>query len=239
MRGLDSRIDAPELMDTVPASYPTMRRALAFLALTNRWFGGSRLVVRHLERWAPRWEEPDQPISVLDVGTGLADIPMALVRWARSHGKRLTVTGLDLVASVADLARERVRHYPEITIVRGDLFSLAATPARYDYVTASLFLHHIDQPRTVAALAALGGLARRGLIVSDLKRTRASWLAVATAGFVLGNAIVRHDAPLSVRRAFRTAELAALARRAGLDYLTARAEPWFRVSLAGEKPDAW
>ena len=239
MAGLDSRVDVPELIDTAPASRPSMRRALAFLAFTNRWCGGSRLIVRHLERWAPRWPAASDTISVLDVGTGTADIPRALVRWARSRGQRLTVTGLDQVAPIVDLARERVGRYPEITIIRGDLFELAGTPARYDYVTASLFLHHVEQPRAVAALAALSRLARRGLIVSDLQRTRASWLAVGAAGYVLGNAIVRHDAPLSVRRAFRTHELAVLARRAGLDYVTARAEPWFRLSLAGEKPSAW
>jgi hypothetical protein len=110
---------------------------------------------------------------------------------------RLAVTGLELVNSITDLAREGVKRYPEIAIESGDLFELAATATRFDYVTA------------------------------------------CAAGLVLGNTIVRHDAPASVRRAFRRSELDQLARQAGLDYLAAREEPWFRVSLAGEKPDAW
>jgi 2-polyprenyl-3-methyl-5-hydroxy-6-metoxy-1,4-benzoquinol methylase len=238
MAGLDARIDAPELMDAGQTSPAATRRALAFLALANRWFGGSRIIVRHLERWARSWPAASQPITVLDVGTGSADVPIAVARWARSRGHPLKVTGVDSAESIVGVARERARPYPEITIMRADLFALAATPARYDYVIATLFLHHVEQPRLVAALTALDRLAGRGLIVSDLQRTRASWLAVGTAGYLLGNAIVRHDAPLSVRRAFRTAELTALAQQAGLDYLAARPEPWFRVCLAGEQPDA-
>jgi 2-polyprenyl-3-methyl-5-hydroxy-6-metoxy-1,4-benzoquinol methylase len=239
MPDLSTRTNIPELMDTAPESAAAMSGALRFLELSNRWFGGSRLVLSHLATWAARWPGAVHPITVLDVGTGTADIPMALVRWARARGLRLAVTGLDMVKSIAELAQARVRSFPEISIVRGDLFALATAGVRYDYVTASLFLHHIEPARTPEALGILSGLARRGLIVSELQRTRASYLAITAAGYALGNRIVRHDAPASVRRAFLRNELDGLARQAGLDYLAARTEPFFRLSLAGEKPDAW
>ncbi len=239
MTDLSQRRHIPELMDTIPVSMVAMRGALRFLELTNRWFGGCGLVVRHLAAWAARWPRAGEAISVLDVGTGTADIPMALVRWARARGVRLTVTGLDLVRSITELAKARVRQCPEISIVSGDLFDFARTNARFDYVTASLFLHHVEPARTPEALGLLSGLARRGLIVSELQRTRAAYLAILGAGYVLGNRIVRHDAPASVRRAFLKSELEFLARQAGLDYLAAQTEPFFRLSLAGEKADAW
>ncbi len=239
MTDLSRRTDIPELMDTAPASAAAMRGALRFLELTNRWFGGSRLVLSHLAAWAVRWPRVCGTVTVLDVGTGTADIPMALVRWARARGVRLAVTGLDLVKSITELAAARVRQFPEISIVSGDLFEFARTGARFDYVTASLFLHHVEPARTPEALGLLSGLARRGLIISELQRTRAAYLAITGAGYVLGNRIVRHDAPASVRRAFLTSELDVLAREAGLDYLAARQEPFFRLSLSGEKADAW
>jgi 2-polyprenyl-3-methyl-5-hydroxy-6-metoxy-1,4-benzoquinol methylase len=239
MPDLRTRVDILELMDTEPASVASMRRALAFLTFTNRWCGGSDLILRHLAGWAGRWPAGWQTISILDVGTGMADIPMAMVIWARRRGVRLAVTALELVDSSADLARERVANVPEIAIVSGDFFEIANGSLRFDYVTASLFLHHVQPARTVDALIGLDRLARHGLIISDLQRSWTSYAAVSAAGLVLGNRIVRHDAPASVRRAFRAAELDRLARQAGLDYLAARTEPWFRVSLAGEKPDAW
>jgi hypothetical protein len=50
-----------------------------------------------------------------------------------------------------------------------------------------------------------------------------------------GNVIVRHDGPLSVRRAFTLPELSRLVHELDLRYLRARRESPFRLSLAGQK----
>ena len=92
--------------------------------------------------------------------------------------------------------------------------------------------------RTAEALASVDRLATRGVVISDLKR---SWLALAGVGllaYAAGNAVVRHDGPLSVRRAFTVDELRELASACGLGYLSARSEGPFRVSLSGEKHGA-
>ena len=78
-------------------------------------------------------------------------------------------------------------------------------------------------------------IAGRGMIISDLERSRAGYWAVTALSRIIGNAVVRHDAPLSVRRAFNLADLNLLARESGLGYLKSRKEPFFRVSLSGEK----
>ncbi|MBE3073084.1 MAG: methyltransferase domain-containing protein [Acidobacteria bacterium] len=238
MPDLRGRVDAPELMDTAPVSPADLRRALAFLAFANRWCGGTRVVIRHLESWAARWPT-GRMIRLLDVGCGSAEIPFSIGRWASRRGLRVAVTGIDLVESIAGIGRGRAGRAPGVSIEAGDLFEFARRPVQYDYVTASLFLHHIAHERAVDALRACDGLATRGVIVSDLHRTSAAYRVIRAVSLALGNAVVRHDAPLSVRRAFRIPELSALARQAGLGYLRASVEPWFRVSLAGEKPHAW
>jgi 2-polyprenyl-3-methyl-5-hydroxy-6-metoxy-1,4-benzoquinol methylase len=238
MTGLSRRTVEPELMDTVPQTRDTLDKALGFLERTNRWFGGAGVVLSHLEAWCGRWP-PDRPIHLLDVGTGSGDIPRSIAAWAGRRHLRVRVTGLELVPSIAAIARARLREYTEITIVDGNLFDLAASGARFDYVTACLLLHHVDPRETGRAIGALDRLAERGVVVSDLRRTWPGYLAVGAVSWLFGNAVVRHDGPLSVRRAFRVPELAELAREAGLTYLSARDEPYFRVSLSGEKPDAW
>jgi 2-polyprenyl-3-methyl-5-hydroxy-6-metoxy-1,4-benzoquinol methylase len=118
---------------------------------------------------------------------------------------------------------------------RADLFDLDGEGASFDVVTASLFLHHCPAREVVRALRAMDRLAARGLILSDLLRSRAGYWAVGLLSHLIGNAVVRHDGPLSVRRAFRPEELEALAAEAGLPHLSVRVHPWFRVSLAGTK----
>lgn len=222
-------------MDSVPLSPEVMRETLRFLERTNRWFGGAGLVLGFLSRWCGGWPR-GATIRILDVGTGGADIPVAIAEWARALGLHVAITAIDPVRAVVGVARERASAWPEIAVEQADLTSLAAGNETFDYVTAALLLHHVPPDEAVGALTDMDTLATRGVIVSDLHRTVPAYLAVSLLSRVLGNVIVRHDGPLSVRRAFRPAELEALARDAGLDYLTARAHrPWFRVSLAGEK----
>jgi len=228
------RLDALEIMDADGYPPEKMRRALLFLRLTNRRFGGDAVVLGHLERFSQRWPLNFSP-TVLDVGTGLADIPTALVRWARARGMSIRVTALDRNPAVLDSARREAAAFPEIDVREGDFFDLARSGETFDYVTASLFLHHIRPGQEVEVLRGFDRLARRGVIISDLSRGPLAYAGVWLLSRLVGDEVVRHDGPMSVRRAFRPEELNRLARDAGLDYLHSRRHPWFRLSLAGEK----
>ena len=176
-------------------------------------------------------------MTLLDVGTGAADIPRALVSWARASGFGLEVTAIDSAPDVVTAARKRVRDVPGIVLEHAALADLASSGRRFDYVTASLMLHHVPPGRTAGALGDLDRLATRGVIVGELRRSPASLIAIHMVSTLAGNAIVRHDGPLSVRRAFTVDELARLAADLGLGYLRARPEGLFRLSLSGEKLD--
>jgi len=211
-----------------------LRRSLGFLRLTNRFFGGEAVILGHMARFL-RGRPPGTSISVLDVGSGLADIPAALVRWARARGVSLRVTALDRSPAVLAIARERSAAFPEVVVREGDFFELARSGETFDYVTSSLFLHHIPPGREVEALRGFDRLARRGVVVSDLSRGPAAFAGVWLLSRLAGDEVVRHDGPLSVRRAFTPEDLSRSAERAGLEYLRVRRHPWFRLSLAGEK----
>jgi ubiquinone/menaquinone biosynthesis C-methylase UbiE len=232
--GLGGRSSATELMDTTTLPHDVADRTLRFLEMTNRRFGGTAVVLRYFDAWRPRWTA-ETPVTVLDVGTGAADIPMALVGWARDAGVDLRVTGIDSAPDIVAVARERVRGVPGIDVRQRSLEDVASSGERFDYVTASLFLHHVLPPAVPAALAAIDRVASRGVIIGDLKRSAGTFAAVWFLSVLAGNAVVRHDGPLSVRRAFTLDELARLAGECALPYLKARLEGRFRVSLAGEK----
>jgi 2-polyprenyl-3-methyl-5-hydroxy-6-metoxy-1,4-benzoquinol methylase len=232
--GLDARSSHDELMDTVSLPAPVADRTLRFLEWTNRSFGGTGIVLRHLERWRRAWPG-GRTITLLDVGTGAADIPRAIVAWAAASGVRVHVTAIEPAADIARIAQARVNGMPGISVEPVGLDDVATTSRRFDYVIGSLFLHHVPQARIRETLLAMDRLAVRGVIVGDLVRSPVAWLGVGFLALVAGNAVVRHDGPLSVRRAFTVAELRDLAAAAGLRYLRARGEGPFRLSLAGEK----
>lgn len=239
MISLKHRIDAPELMDTTDLPAPALQQTLRFLEFANTHFGGTQIILKYLQRWSRHWPY-SKTIRILDVGTGNADIPRAIVRWARYHGLHVHVTAIDLIQDIVQIARERSLGFgKDIDIRQANFFELLPKKERFDYVVASLLLHHVAPDETVRVLKEFDQLALRGIIISDLLRSQKSYWAVTVASYLFGNAIVRHDGPLSVRRAFQLQELESMAHKAGLPYLKARQEAWFRVSLAGEKLHAY
>lgn len=234
MADLTVRSADPEWMDTREVATPTLRDTFRFLSLTNRFFGGNRVILKTIGAWSKKWRD-GEPIRILDVGTGGGDIPLALAAWAERKGAHLLITGIERLPAAVEIARKNTRRYDTIHIRQDDFWSLDETTDSFDYVVSSLFLHHVPIDQNVRALRHMDRIAKRGLIVSDLLRSRSSYNAVALLSYVAGNSIVKNDGPLSVRRAFTMMELADLIEAAGLSYLTARREPWFRVSLSGEK----
>ena len=234
MPDLSRRIDRAEIMDTIAVPRPVMEETLEFLELTNRRFGGERVILRALDVWSATWPS-DRAIRILDVGTGAADIPLAIARWARARRRSVKIRAIDLVPDIVDIAKQRTAGWSEISVAEANVFDLVKSRETYDYVIASLFLHHVKPQDTVHVLSSFDKLCTRGLIVSDLSRTYAGYWAVSALAMIAGNSVVRHDGPLSVRRAFRPDELNDLAAKAGLRYLKAAREPFFRLSLKGEK----
>ena len=86
------RVDTPELMDTTPVPPDEMARTFNFLEFINSWFGGNGVMLRKLEAWSATWA-PGHEITILDAGTGSADIPVAIAAWARRRGFRVRITG--------------------------------------------------------------------------------------------------------------------------------------------------
>ena len=82
---------------------------------------------------------------------------------------------------------------------------------------AALLLHHLPDDAAGQALAKMYKLCRWGLVINDLHRHPAAYYAVRGLSAGLSrNRLIRHDAPLSVLRAFHRSDLEDLARRAGL-----------------------
>ncbi|MBI3548867.1 MAG: methyltransferase domain-containing protein [Elusimicrobia bacterium] len=228
-----SRLDAVEIMDTVELAEPELRDTLAFLQWLNRWFGGCAVVLRHLSEWSARWPQ-GRPVTILDVGTGSADIPLRILRWAKDKGFDVRVTAIDSTPAIARLARESAAGARNLEIVESDLSSFAREGKSFDYVTASLVLHHVPPAAVDGFLRDCDRCAARGVLINDLERSFPAYLG-AKLVTLFGNKVVRNDGPISVRRAFTPSELSGSARAAGLAYLVARRHPFFRLSLAGEK----
>jgi SAM-dependent methyltransferase len=206
---------APELMDLPDHDAEDLRRVLHELATINRLLGGTRALLGALAPRLARWPA-GRPYAILDVGTGGADLPLAIVRLARRLGVSVRVTAVDRDPRTAAIAADHVREFPEVRVVRADAMELPFPDHSFDATTASLVLHHFREEPITRLLERLRALSRDVVIVNDLRRHAVPWRFIRLATrLARSHPMIRHDGPLSVLRGFTASELGTLARRAG------------------------
>ena len=208
--------DVDELLDGPLDDARVLAGNLRDLARINRWLGGVDLSAAGVDELAPG----TAPITFLDVGTGGADIPLALIDRFRTARRHPSVTGIDSrpeILAAAVLANPRIATTKELTLHVGDGRALPYPDRSFDVVHASLVIHHLEPDAACALLREMGRVARLGVVVNDLVRGRPAWLgAWLMSRLLTTNRYTRHDAPLSVRRAYTIAELTAMLATAGL-----------------------
>jgi ubiquinone/menaquinone biosynthesis C-methylase UbiE len=248
--------DRQELLDGPLDDLELLRGNLRDLRRINRHLGGVRLsalafdalVGDGLRREPGGASSPGgsdhAPVTLLDVGTGAADIPVALIaRAARSVSAApasavpaasagdvrparagwLRVTGIDERAEVLDAARAldpaiaTLGARGALTLATADGRALPYPDRTFDIAHASLVLHHLSPPDAVTLLREMARVSSSGVIVNDLLRSRRSWLgAWALTRVMTRNRYTRHDGPLSVQRAYTRRELRRMLEAAGL-----------------------
>ena len=229
------RSQTPERMDTEFIAPEELAEILKGLETINKWLGGVRATLWHLKRFSRFWR-PGQTIRIIDWGTGGADIPRAIVRWARKRGFHVEILGMDNNPAVLAYAKEASKEYPEIRLTAGDLNRLPPFHEPFDYAISSLCLHHLTDEGIVDLLKKSDRFTQRGIIMNDLKRSARAWAWIwALSRLGRAHPIVQNDGPLSVRRAFTSGELRDFARQAGIKYAKVRTHFGYRLTLAGEK----
>lgn len=185
--------DLPELMDG-DCSYEEFRDCLRSLQKINRWLLGYRPTLH----WLGQMPRQANATHILDVGSGGGDLLRTISKWARKRHIDVDLTGIDLNPYAARAAAEFTAEAYNITWVTGD--AMAYRPAKpVDIAVSSLMAHHLENEEIVALLKWLDKTVRVGWFINDLERSEQS---LRMFSLVPWHPIVRHDGPVSFRRAF-------------------------------------
>jgi SAM-dependent methyltransferase len=216
---LSRRATEPEMLDEgVPESEAL--ESLADLRRVNRWLGTHRRLRKAVRPFLASSPQP----RLLDVGCGSADIPD---RIRRSFPAPLLAVGVDIKMLHLRAAPPSVRR------VVADVQALPFSNGTFDVVVASHFLHHFDGAEAAAVLRRLYELARRALIVDDIRRARVPYVfARSLFPFILRSPVSVADGVLSIRRAFTAAELADAFAEAGIPVRIRRVFPYRLLAVA-------
>lgn len=209
---LPGRSRETEWMDTAPVSDADYAACLADLAAVNTVTLARLPTLGFMARAVRR---AGRPLRVLDVGCGGGDMLRRLRRWGRRAGHELELVGLDLNHQGIAAARAATPARMGIEFRCADAF--APSDERVDVVLSSLFTHHLDDAAVVAFVRWMEQRAAVGWFVNDLHRHPVADRAFRGLSRAAGwHRFVRHDGPVSVRRAFTRADWDRVLRQAGV-----------------------
>jgi SAM-dependent methyltransferase len=210
-----------ELLDDDLGTAAEIAGSLRDLRHINRWFGGMRTTTALLRRVAR--ECGSRKLSLLEVGAGAGDVPLAAQNVLAGYGIGLQVTLLDRWWS----------HLPRggAPSVAGDALRLPFRDDTFDVVSCSLLAHHFE-PETLVNFASESlRVCRHAVLINDLIRSRLHLLLVYLGLPLFRSRITWHDAPASVRRAYTCDEMRVLLANAGARKVQVSRHYLFRMGV--------
>lgn len=228
---LRRRREADELLDRDGHDPALLAANLADIRRVNRLGGGTRVILRSLPALLDGMPA-GRPLSILDLGTGSADVPVAVSDWLRRRGRPCRIVASDISDEVLAVAAATLGDRPDIALSRLDALATGAPAGAFDIVLCSLTLHHLDYDDGIRLLREMARVGRVGFILNDVARGWAGYaVAWAASRAATRNPMTRHDMPLSVERAWTPDELRAMLADAGLlERTRVSTHPLFRMA---------
>jgi hypothetical protein len=228
---LPGRSREAELMDADTTDFATFAACLRDLERVNRASLGYRPTLRWLDAVTRKHRADGTPLTILDVGSGHGDMLRCIWRWATAARIPVTLTGIDLNPWSTRAAEAATPAGMPIRFETGDLFAIAPE-RRFDIILSALFAHHLSDEGLLRFVRWMEASARIGWFINDLHRHPVAEHGLRAIFAVLPvHHFVRHDGPVSVRRAFTRGELTSL--------LDAAAIPPGRATIRWHMPFRW
>jgi ubiquinone/menaquinone biosynthesis C-methylase UbiE len=186
-----------EMLDEDGGSPAEVAASFVDLKHINDWFGGTRTAIELLGRVAT--EANRRRLTLLEVGSGAGDVPLAAQNALAQRAIELHVSLLDRMFS----------HLPAngTTAVSGDALHLPFRDNAFDVVSSSLFAHHLQPDELQLFAREALRVCSRAVLINDLIRSPLHLALVYAALPLFRSPITWHDAPASVRRAYTRKEM--------------------------------
>lgn len=221
----------PELMDLPDQDENALRSDLENIGRLNRTFGGIKAVETVFNKLADKTKK----LVLVDLAAGYGDHGRNLIQRAKARQSEVTIMAVDIQFQTLQIARRATPPGEKMIFIQADARQLPFRNQGADLVFCSLALHHFAEKDALTVLQEMARVGRLGAACVDLVRSRLAafciWLLTT---FIIRDPMIRHDARLSVRRAFTNAEMKSLAHRAGWPNLTQIKFFWFQQAVLAQ-----
>jgi 2-polyprenyl-3-methyl-5-hydroxy-6-metoxy-1,4-benzoquinol methylase len=201
---LKTRSSQKELMDDLSISFEEFKQTLSQIELINHLTCAYKPTIEAIEKIYFKYHQnQDRPLKILDIGSGHGDYLRVIYKWSQKHQIAVELTGLDLNPWSEKAASLLNPNNDDIKFISKNIFEFA--PAKkYDICISSMFTHHLSEHDIVQLLHWMTVNCNYAWFINDLHRHPVPFHFIKYFTRFFGfNKLVKHDAPLSVARAFK------------------------------------
>jgi 2-polyprenyl-3-methyl-5-hydroxy-6-metoxy-1,4-benzoquinol methylase len=203
---LSERSEQPELMDDFREGLQKLRFIYDDINRVNAILGGNSITINAVAQLLK--ENPQETYTIVDMGCGDGNMLREVARYCRKNGHNAKLIGVDLNSEALQLAKEASIDYSEIAYQHLDILQIQSTELNCDIVLNTLCMHHFVNKDLLMFLQKFNELARIGIIINDLQRSRwAYYLFKLFSLIFIKTKTAQIDGLISIRKAFVKSDL--------------------------------
>ncbi len=215
----EKRSNEQEIMDNLQLDDAELNRNLTELDRYNRLLGGTNVLLNALNTIYHKNNNyiTHHKITIADLGCGSGELVKAIAAWAQENKINVELNGFDANKNIIEYANTQTTPNQQISYKVMDIFSEEFKRLSFDIITINSVTHHFSDAALVTLLKQLKQQTRLAIIINDLQRHWFSYFftKIITKLFSFSY-LAKHDAPLSVLRAFKKQEWIALLHQANI-----------------------
>ena len=205
-----------EIMDDLACDGEVVFQTLRELDIINHWLGGNAVTINALKK---SWKiiPKEDTITIADLGCGSGEMLRIISKLAEQENRKVKLIGFDANAHIIEYARNHSKDFFNVSFETTNVFSEDFQNQKFDFVLATLFLHHFSETELVALFSSLKKQTRSAIIINDIHRHPFAFHSIKWLTQLFSrSAMVRFDAPLSVLRAFKKSEWTQVMKKAAI-----------------------
>ncbi|MEO9513303.1 MAG: methyltransferase domain-containing protein [Flavobacteriaceae bacterium] len=200
-----------ELMDNPNMEFEVLAAAYKDINRCNNLLGG--IAITRKAVWSLVKLDISKSYTILDMGCGDGTMLREISRFLSKNSVSHHMIGIDLRDDVLRIARENSAEFHNLEFRKMDILKADASLS-CDILINTLTMHHFEADRIEAFLNKFISLAKVGVVINDLQRSKLAYYLFWVFGFFfIRTGVAKHDGLVSIRKGFRKHELLALSKK--------------------------
>jgi 2-polyprenyl-3-methyl-5-hydroxy-6-metoxy-1,4-benzoquinol methylase len=212
MPSFNKRLNKKEFLDEPGIPFNDIRRNMEELRIINKHLGGHKCTLKAIKKFI---NAENKILHIVELGSGGGDNLKVIQDWAVANNKSVYLTGIDYNLECINYAKQ-VSGQEKINFIHSD-YKKVKFDSKPDIIFSSLFCHHFSDEELINQLRWMNDNSSIGFFINDLHRHPLAFYSIKILTQLFSKSyLVKHDAPLSVQRAFIKQDWQQLMQKAGL-----------------------